>query len=179
MDNYKTAIALVLKHEGGYVKDPIDRGGETFRGISRRFFPSWEGWGILDTEGHFDERLDDMVENFYKVYFWDALNLSLVEDDFVASMLLNVSVNQGKKSVTKKIQRILNVKVDGNIGKLTLSALNSHNRDAFVYQFIIETVDLYTHIIKRDRTQKKFIVGWLSRAMFLYSDYEYYKNFLR
>ena len=176
MNNYREAIELVIKHEGGYVKDPLDRGGETYKGISRRFFPKWEGWEIVDID-HFDDRLDDLVVEFYKEYFWDPLKLSNVEDDFVASMLMNVGVNQGKKSVAKKIQRILGVTQDGIIGPVTIGKLNEANRDAFVYQFIIETVDLYTHIINKDRSQKKFITGWLNRAMSLYSDYERYKSF--
>lgn len=175
MNNYREAIELVVKHEGGYVKDPMDRGGETYKGISRRFFPRWGGWTIVDID-HFDDSLDELVVEFYKTYFWDPLKLSLVGDDFVASMLMNIAVNQGKKSVAKKIQRILHVNADGVIGPITMGALNATNRDAFVYQFIIETVDLYTHIINKDRGQKKFIVGWLNRAMALYSDYEHYKR---
>jgi len=175
MSDYKNAIATVLKHEGGYVKDPTDRGGETFMGISRKYFPRWEGWSIVDVD-HFDDRLEDLVINFYKKYFWDALNLGLIEDDFVASMLMNIAVNQGKKSVAKKIQRILRVVVDGNVGPITIGALNDASRDAFVYQFVLETVDLYAHIINKDRSQKKFIVGWLNRAMSIYSEYEHYKN---
>jgi len=175
MNNYKEAIELVLKHEGGYSKDVVDRGGETFKGISRRFFPKWKGWEIVEVD-HFDSRLDDLVVDFYKTYFWDSLVLSDVEDDFVASMLLNIGVNQGKRSVAKKIQRILGVTVDGVIGPITIGKLNEAHRDAFVYQFIIETIELYTHIINKDRGQKKFITGWLNRAISLYSDYERYKR---
>lgn len=175
MNKYQEAIELVIKHEGGYVKDPTDRGGETFKGISRRFFPRWEGWDIVDIN-HFDDRLDSLVVDFYKTYFWDALGLSQVEDDFVASMLMNIGVNQGKKSVAKKIQRILKVTADGVIGPVTITSLNNSNRDVFVYQFILETVDLYTHIINKDRSQKRFITGWLNRAMSLYDSYELYKR---
>jgi len=34
--------------EGGYVLDPDDAGGETYKGISRRFNPSWGGWDKID-----------------------------------------------------------------------------------------------------------------------------------
>ena len=175
MNNYKDAIEKVLKEEGGYVKDPVDRGGETFRGISRKFFPKWEGWEIVDID-YFDDRLDELVVGFYRDYFWKPIHLDKVEDEFVASMLLNVAVNQGKRSVVKKIQRILGVKVDGIIGPVTLQALNDSNRDAFVYQFILETIDLYTHLITTDKRQKRFIAGWLARAMRLYHEYEIYKK---
>jgi len=176
MSNYRKAINGVLKNEGGYVKDVFDRGGETYCGISRKYFPRWVGWEIIDEADHFDSRLDDLVLEFYKEYFWDALHLEGVEDDFVAGMLLNIAVNQGKKSVVKKVQRILKVKVDGFIGPVTIQALNDTPRDVFVFQFILETIELYTHIINKDRSQKRFIAGWLNRAIGLYHEYEHYKG---
>jgi len=33
---FEDAVALVLKHEGGYVNDPDDPGGETMMGISKK-----------------------------------------------------------------------------------------------------------------------------------------------
>ncbi|MGL4208543.1 MAG: glycosyl hydrolase 108 family protein, partial [Candidatus Adiutrix sp.] len=33
---FDSALIIVLEFEGGYVHDPADRGGETFRGISRK-----------------------------------------------------------------------------------------------------------------------------------------------
>lgn len=175
MGNFNEAVKTVLRHEGGYVKDPVDRGGETFRGISRRFFPKWAGWALVDIN-HFDPRLDALVEEFYYEYFWAPLRLSEINDDFVAMMLFDISVNQGKKAVAKKMQRIVGVVQDGIIGPKTLAAVNSHHRDAFVFQFLMETIDLYTHIITKDRTQQRFIRGWLNRAMGLYHAFEHSKK---
>ena len=45
---WKKAIDFTLGYEGGYVNSPLDRGGETFRGISRKNWPEWEGWKTVD-----------------------------------------------------------------------------------------------------------------------------------
>lgn len=33
----------MLIHEGGYSNDPIDLGGETYKGIARNAHPNWQG----------------------------------------------------------------------------------------------------------------------------------------
>jgi len=48
MNNYLIAIIKVLKSEGGHANDPDDGGGETYRGIARKFWPQWAGWKIID-----------------------------------------------------------------------------------------------------------------------------------
>lgn len=52
---FDKALEQVLKDEGGYVNDPIDSGGETFRGVSRNNNPNWRGWKLIDeakAKGH-------------------------------------------------------------------------------------------------------------------------------
>ncbi|HJW81700.1 MAG TPA: glycosyl hydrolase 108 family protein [Acidiferrobacterales bacterium] len=48
MADFKEAFELTLAHEGGYVKDPDDRGGETYKGIARRYNPGWPGWARIN-----------------------------------------------------------------------------------------------------------------------------------
>ena len=38
-DNFERCFVFVLRHEGGYVNDPRDPGGETKYGISKRAYP--------------------------------------------------------------------------------------------------------------------------------------------
>ena len=39
MEVFEEAVKQVLKHEGGYVNDPVDPGGETNMGISKKAYP--------------------------------------------------------------------------------------------------------------------------------------------
>ena len=36
---FEEAVKIILKHEGGYVNDPVDPGGETNMGISKEHIP--------------------------------------------------------------------------------------------------------------------------------------------
>jgi len=140
MSNYKKAIEVVLKNEGGYSKNPVDNGGETFKGIARKFYPKWEGWVLVDIN-HFDPRLDDMVIQFYHEQFWDKLGLDNVQDEFIAQLLLDFGVNIGKKKIAQKIQRILGVTRDGFIGPITIGKLNEtvkHNRSEFSNECVLQ-----------------------------------------
>ena len=40
LTTFNEIIEVVLKHEGGYVNDPNDLGGETNFGITKRFYPN-------------------------------------------------------------------------------------------------------------------------------------------
>ena len=44
--DFREAIEVILKHEGGYVNDPVDPGGETNMGISKRAYPDLDIKGL-------------------------------------------------------------------------------------------------------------------------------------
>jgi lysozyme family protein len=44
MADFKQAYQLVLQNEGGYVNDPNDPGGETYKGVARNIYIV-TGWG--------------------------------------------------------------------------------------------------------------------------------------
>ena len=71
MANYHIALQEVLKNEGGYVNDPDDSGGETYKGIARRFHPDWIGWAYVDNRDFKNPNLDKLVSDFYYIKFWD------------------------------------------------------------------------------------------------------------
>jgi lysozyme family protein len=48
MAEFLPAYTATMKHEGGYVNNPADHGGETYRGISRNNWRGWNGWPDVD-----------------------------------------------------------------------------------------------------------------------------------
>ncbi len=149
MADFEIAYAPLKDFEGGYDNDPDDRGGETYAGIARKFFPSWQGWKIIDKikrsnqskaainqAAKADHLLRDYVRAWYKTTWFDALGLGELPQP-LANEIFEQSVNLGKSGSGKKVQIICNaynyqpgakklfadLKVDGAIGPKTLAAL--------------------------------------------------------
>ena len=173
--SFEMGLKRLLEHEGGYANNPNDTGGETYRGISRRWFPKWAGWPLIDAEAD-KSKLDDiadlqtMVSNFYYAYFWVKTGCHEIENEAIAEMIFITAVNVGKKVAIKKLQRILKVTQDGVVGPITLKALDEMDPDKFLFQYVLELVDFYLQISK-EGNNKVFLRGWLGRAMSFYYSY--------
>lgn len=84
MSTFDSAFAIVVNHEGGYVNNPADPGGETKYGISKRAYPTLDIANLT---------LED-AKAIYKRDYWDALNLDSEPYDH-ALCLFDCAVNQG------------------------------------------------------------------------------------
>ena len=133
MANFEDAYKKLLIKEGGYVHDSDDSGGETYRGISRRYNPTWEGWDIIDTykrkyggkslkkKIESDDKLEDLAAKLYKEKYWDVFELDNVPSQGVAFQMFDTNVNCGNAAAIRFAERCL----DRNItGRWTLSLLN-------------------------------------------------------
>ena len=163
---FNNAMKDLLRHEGGYVNDPRDAGGETICGISRKWYPRWEGWGKVDAGARADDKeLQADVKAFYYAYYWMKLKLDMVEDEQLAECIFNFSVNMGKKTVLRKVQRIVRVKQDGFIGQNTLAAIDAHDPEKLFYHLLLEVIEFYVQLGKK---QPHYLQGWLNRATTVY-----------
>ena len=184
MADFKAAYKITMAHEGGYANNPADTGGETWKGIARKKHPDWPGWPLVDKAKHGDFPanlhsvlgLQDMVESFYKVKFWDYLKLDQVNSQKIANELFDTSVNMGQGIAALFLQRSLNVsnrngkdyaelQVDGNVGSVTINTLNNHPRPEQVYK-LLNTLQgaRYISICEANPSQEIFLNSWLSRV---------------
>lgn len=189
MANFTAAFNLTSAHEGGYVDDPTDRGGETYRGISRVHHPSWSGWGKIDAlrgKRGFPATLDDdrslqnSVRSFYKRKYWDRFLGDQVPDQQVANELYDTGVNMGVRRAVRLLQNALNLLnrnqrdyqdlvVDGWLGQGTLKVLKQYLRLDRTPAALLKTLNIqqgarYIEIMENDPTQEKYARGWLKRA---------------
>lgn len=112
---------MVIKHEGGYANldRKIDKGGETYIGISRVNHPSWKGWEILDkipnknrNDIFENAELESLVIDFYKNYF-NQRKLNLIQNETITLCIFDFCVNSG--GAIKVIQEMLNKKYNANL----------------------------------------------------------------
>ncbi len=192
---YRKAFAKVMGHEGGYSYHPADKGGETFKGISRKYNPTWDGWELIDSTkksnpADFEEilmkdfQLDLNVEYFYYENYWKTkrLNLERLADNFpnTASQLFDIAVNMGVKRAAKILQQALNILnrdeynypdviIDGFIGEKSFYVILEEIK--FEKSYLPKLISLlkakrYLDIIEADKSQEIFIRGWINRVNF-------------
>ena len=191
-ERFEHAFAELLGIEGGFVDDPVDRGGATKYGISLRFLKA-EGAIDEDLDGYADFDLDmdgdidgaDIrkltvgdAKSLYKRSFWQALECESFPRP-IGEMLFDQGVNGGNHAAKKLLQQAINavlragryrtipLKVDGQIGDLTRRSFQSmweRHPEQLVIEYREAVKDRYVAIVRRNPSQAKFLKGWLNRA---------------
>jgi lysozyme family protein len=174
MAKFKISFQKTLAHEGGYVNDSDDLGKETYKGISRASHPNWEGWSIIDDfkqKANFtsaliqNEKLQKLVEQFYLTNFWVPVKGDLISNQTNADSIFDFAVNAGIYKSVCTIQSIIGTKADGVIGEITLKRLNSIDFGYFQPAFTVAKISHYISIIQKRPTNKKYLYGWIIRAL--------------
>lgn len=145
---FLSAINRVLGHEGGYVNDPADPGGETKWGISKRSYPNLSIKELTR---------DDAIAIYYKD-FWVAAYCEEFEDG-VAYQLLDSAVNSGIAQSIRFLQRAVGVADDGYFGPHTLAAVGDVSESDLIMKFNAERLDF----MRKLKAWSSFGRGWAGR----------------
>lgn len=174
MATFETSYHITEMMEGGYSNHSLDKGKETYAGISRASFPNWEGWKFIDKKAKpiqtnsFFSDLTMPVRNFYRANFWLPLQCVSMPQ-VVANQLFDYAVNSGKSRAVKSLQSVLNslgafLEVDGLIGVKTLGALSRFDANKIAEKLLLERENF---INKLAQSQPQFKNGWLNRIAYL------------
>jgi len=174
MADFKQAYDLMIAHEGGYVNDPADPGGETYKGVARKMHSKWLGWHIIDLlkrQSGFPSNLDAHAELqgeislFYEGQFWDTLKADDITDQEIANTIFDFGVNAGIATTASLAQMIVGVKADGVIGPKSIAAINAFNPSHFLAAFTVAKIARYINIVKKRPSSRKYFYGWICRAL--------------
>tara|TARA_R100000278_G_scaffold115669_2_gene94700 strand:+ start:125 stop:601 length:477 start_codon:yes stop_codon:yes gene_type:complete len=154
---FDKAVEVILKHEGGYVNDPVDPGGETNMGISKKAYP------YLNIK---ELTKKDAKDIYFKDYWLKAKCSKLPEE--LRMIYFDMVVNMGKSRAVKILQGAITAKgvktaVDGGIGPQTISnALKSGLEPDRLRSY---RVKYYADLISRKPKLEKYWFGWYRRAL--------------
>lgn len=171
MADFNKHIEKLISKEGGYVltDDPDDRGGRTFAGISERANPDWPGWELIDDGCALDDPgLIRLAHNLYRDDYWQPIRGDGISSDVIVEILFSSAVLEGARAASMMAQRALGFSgraLDGIIGRDTLKALEGVDPDSFTARFALARIHLFCAIVKRNRSQLKYLRGWTLRVI--------------
>jgi lysozyme family protein len=150
MIGFETVIAVVLSHEGGYVNDPRDPGGETKFGISKRQYPTVDIAALT---------YDDAVK-IYRADYWDKYKVAQLPPHLRLTFF-DCAVNQGGPRAVKFLQAALGVPVDGLIGPKTIAAATLMPKSRLLREFTKRRLEAYS----ANPNYETYGKGWTRRLM--------------
>lgn len=168
MANVKILAPFILSFEGGFVKDPRDRGGATNRGVTLR---TWQAYGYdKNSDGRIDEkdiRLisdRDAVDRILKPHFWDPWQAdNPAFDQSLANILVDWGWASGVRTAVRQLQKLLGLKKDGIVGPKTLAAITAADPADLFSRIASARAAYIESLCKANPSQICFRNGWLRR----------------
>lgn len=145
---FKQACDRLLGHEGGYVNDPNDPGGETNWGISKRSYPEEDIKHLTRVR----------AEQIYRRDFWDRIHADELYDG-VAFQAFDFAVNSGIETAVRKLQAALRVADDGHWGPATRSAALSMSESDQIMRLLAHRLRFMARLVNWKHAGK----GWAIR----------------
>lgn len=144
--DFNTAFERLIGHEGGYVNDPNDPGGETKFGISKRSYPNIDIKN-LTVEG---------AKSIYQRDFWAPLADAHPAIKFQA---FDFAVNSGIQTAIRKLQAAIGVADDGHWGPRSAEALKKLELNDVLMRYNAERLDF----MRKTKNWQFHGAGWAGR----------------
>lgn len=167
MANFLPVFERMIKDEGGYKLHRVagDTGGWTYAGIARNKNPDWSGWAYLDRG---ETPPSELVREFYREGYWDPVRGEDLPQE-IAESIFNFAVNSSAPYrpviAVKLAQLVVGATPDGVLGPKTAEKLKAIDPQIFKLAYALAKITRYRDICMRDRTQTKFLLGWINRTL--------------
>lgn len=151
--NFSKIFNRLIGHEGGYVNDPRDPGGETNWGITKR---------TAQANGYQGSMRAMTREQAYKIYysaFWLRYQCDKMPEA-VAYQFFDAAVNHGLGNASRMLQRAVGVVDDGVIGNMTIAAIKKMAISDVIMRLNAERLEFYCKL----STFTTFGKGWVRRV---------------
>lgn len=153
--NMRATIELVLRDEGG-VADVGDGKGVTAYGQTRIWL---DHWGLQAPQSR-----DHAVMNYETVWVRTHIADVIDRDATLGYVLATFATHADERFAIAAMQRELGVEADGQIGAITLQALDAAPVDAIAHGLVAAYAErLGEGLASEKRDRRKFARGWLNR----------------
>ena len=178
---------IILKHEGGYVDDPEDKGGKTNKGIA---WKTWLAYAKSDlnleaTIENLKNLTDEQAKIIYKKRYWEPKGFCIIENLKIALMFYDWTITSG--GATKEFAKLLendydlSIETNSKFGENIAAAINNvKDQEKLLIDLTQLRKEYYKNLAyktNKDGTFKKdekgdliktsnfkFLKGWLNRV---------------
>lgn len=147
--DFQKLIERVLIHEGGYVNDPSDPGGETRWGISKRAYP----------DGDITRLSRERAIELYRRDYWAPIKGEELPP-VIAFQVLDAAVNHGTSRAIKWLQQAVGADDDGVLGPKTMLAVKTTPQLDLLARFNSVRLEFYAGL----PTWANYGRGWAKRV---------------
>lgn len=164
---FHKALHYTFENEGGFSNIKEDVGGPTKFGITIAVLSHWR---------HKQCEPDDVrgmelreAEAIYKAWYWEPIDLDLIENDKVAMALFDRAVKDGLTGCTQRVKRVLGHD-SGEAGwerhdfPELIATINKCNPVNFVMSLADICDLLIQRTVDKHPTQRRFYNGWKNRV---------------
>lgn len=156
--SFNDAVRKTIVKEGGsrYTEIAGDSGGATKYGISQKAYPE------LDIKN----LTEDRAKEIYRRDYWNRVRGDEIESQAIAESIFDAAVNMGVRTASKICQAAIGIEpADGVIGAKSLELINKQEEKSFIALFTLAKISRYAAICNKDRSQSKFLLGWINRSL--------------
>jgi hypothetical protein len=163
--DFNAAVAVVLKHEGGYLEDHTT--GEISKfGLTAEFLRSI---GLPHDRDSIRNLTTEQAFEIYRVRWWEEYGFERLQDQRLANKFFDLAVNLGPQRATRLLQQALNhcsaqLAVDGLLGERTIAAANKAAPECVLAKLRALAAEHYRTLAAKDPKYLPYLKGWLERA---------------
>ena len=160
MANYQELVPFILKWEGGFVDDPLDKGGATNKGVTIATFRQF--YGANATVEQLKNITISEWNHIFKSGYWNRWRADEIHSQPVANILVDWLWLSGAPAI-KLPQQLLHVAADGIAGTQTIAAVNASEPKQLFDIIKARRVEYINNIILKTPTNERFRKGWMNR----------------
>lgn len=161
-----TLLSEILKAEGWpkYTNRPNDRGGPTKGGITLATLSAYMRRDC--TAAELMSLTQDAARAIYTKMFVVDPHFDQIVDSLLRWQVVDAGVMSSPERATKWLQLAADVAVDGKLGPITATRVNSLSPHALALRFAATRIRFLGNLITNDHThdQRENAAGWMNRA---------------